>query len=425
VNLLLLSISITGNFMAQRTDAYTLHHVKSQLKPALTEQIDKVLASTQGSLSKWNAIQDLLLKHKVAYTLESVRCDEFVVHPANRGGLGINPHECHRIGQSIKRTGADLSLLSKAVAFELPNFEPQLEPVLDFNKNLVALSKGLLGPVSGNERYMTVSCGHTTQFIKALLSRCVTTDGSTLGPEFAGSDLIFQQMIKKGWSWTILPYTVQTKYPKLPFLAQQALNSTNNSSNQISELEAAVSLHEFVSCGMSWDAAKEAVGSSNPPCLGYLDAVVKYTQKFSGGEGGPMLRYLDKFGKTYGPNKKVGGEFFEALVDLKLKGSTTFPFLRTAVLATNLAGDKIVDGIARFITKSDIDKLRANKMQSNVAEVEELLLEAWNLQALAVEAEEEQEVEALMAFGKLSVRCVLWLLGKKKSMGRLDFSWSF
>ena len=182
-----------------------------------------------------------------------------------------------------------------------------------------------------------------------------------------------------------------------------------------------------MSLGLSWDAAKEAVASSNPPCVSYLDAVMKYTQKFSGGDGGPMLRYLDKFAKTYGPNKKVGGEFFEALVDLKLKGSTTFPFLRTAVLATNLAGDKLVDGIARFITKSDIDKMRATKMQSNVIEIEEMLLEAWNLQSLAVEAEESQEVEALMAFGKLSIRCVLWLLGKKNpwedltSLGLADF----
>jgi hypothetical protein len=195
------------------------------------------------------------------------------------------------------------------VAFELPNLEPQLEPILDFNRNLVSLSKGLLAPVTGHERYMTVSCGHTTQFVKAVLAKCVNPEGTALGQEFAGSDANLAQMLKKGWSWTILPYTVQIKYPKLAFLAQQALNSTNNSSNQVSELEAAVSLHEFVSTGLTWEAAKVAVAACNPPCLEYVDVILKYTQKFSGGDGGPMLRYLDKFAKHYGPNKKVGGEF--------------------------------------------------------------------------------------------------------------------
>ena len=369
-------------------DAYTKQAERAFVKPELKEIIDQVLESKQGALSKWNAIQELLLKNKVAYKLEAVKCDQFIVHPANRGGLGLNPFEVHRIGANIKRTGADLSLLSKAVAFEAPLFDPQRQPIFDFNRSLHTLSKGLLAPVVGWERYMTVSCGHTAAFCKAVLAKCPTPDGGSLGLEFAGSDAAFLSMIKKGWNWIIIPDYVAREYPKLAFLAQQALNSTNNSANQVSELEAACSLHEYVDLGYSWEAAAQAVAASNPPCLEYLDVLSKYTQKFSGGSGGPMLRYLDKFAKAYGSNKRVGGEFFQALIDLKLKGSTTFPYLRTALLATNLLGNKVIDGIARFITKSDIDKLRANKLASEVVELEELLADSWSLMSLAVEARE-------------------------------------
>ena len=83
-----------------------------------------------------------------------------------------------------------------------------------------------------------------------------------------------------------------------------------------------------------------------------------------------MLRYLDKFAKAFGPNEKLGGVFLQALIDLKLKGSTPYPFLRTALMATNLAGNKIVDGIARFVIKADLDKLRSNKLCYAVAELE-------------------------------------------------------
>ena len=376
--------------MACRTDEYSKKALEAKLRPALVEEVDQILESGQGSLSKWNAIQDLLLKHKVAYTLESVKRDQFLVHPANRGGLGLNPHEVHRIGQNIKRTGADLDLLSKAVAFELPNFEPQRDPIDDFNRSLVQLSKGLLAPVSGTERYMTISCGHTTAFVKAVMHKCQAPDGSTLGHEFAGNDVNLQTMLRKGWSWVIIPHSVEIKWPKLAFLAQQALNSTNNSSNQVSELEAALSLQEFVSLGLDWEAAEKAVAALNPPCLEYLHILSKYVQRFSGGNSGPMLRYLDKFAKAFGPNKKLGGEFLQGLIDLKLKGSTPYPFLRTALMATNLAGDKIVDGIARFVTKADLDKLRSSKLHDIVAELEELLMDAWNLMSLAIEAERTQ-----------------------------------
>lgn len=385
----------------------------NELSAELTLKVEEVLASDMGALTKWNRIEELLLFLKVAYHVEAVKCDEFLVHPHNRGRLGLNPFDVHRIGSNIKRAGADMSLLTKAVAFEVSPLAAVSKEQFDFNRNLVAMSKGLLAPVNGSERFMTVGCGHTAAFIKCVLAGCMSPDGTKLTLEYAGHDMVLRNMINKGWGWTIIPHYVEKRFPNLPFVAQQALNAMNNAANQVSELEAACSLHEFVNLGNTWDVAVKAVAGANPPCSEYLDIISQYTQLHSGGEGGPMLKYLDKFAKAYGGSKKLGGEFFQALVDLRVKGTQAFPHLRTALLATNLAMPKNVDGFARFVTKSDVDRLKSPKQLTTIKDFEEMHNRAWlQVQQLITEQRIANHT-GIMIFGKMSIRMTLLLLNKK------------
>ena len=44
-------------------------------------------------------------------------------------------------------------------------------------------------------------------------------------------------MSEEGWEWEVVPRKVERAYPTFPSLAEQALNATNNVSNNQSELE--------------------------------------------------------------------------------------------------------------------------------------------------------------------------------------------
>ena len=59
--------------------------------PELIAEINFVLESKSGSLTKWNQIIKILLSYKIAYK-RIVKISEVTVHPTNRGGLGLNAH---------------------------------------------------------------------------------------------------------------------------------------------------------------------------------------------------------------------------------------------------------------------------------------------------------------------------------------------
>ena len=89
----------------------------------------------------------------------------------------------------------------------------------------------------------------------------------------------------------------------------------------------------------------------------HISVLAEYVLKFGGGEGVPMVRYLESFAKEYGGTRKLGGTFFQAVTQLQTPNKTsTFPMLRAAFVAANLIcpTDQVVDQHARLLTKSDI-----------------------------------------------------------------------
>ena len=112
----------------------------SSMEKEVVQKMQAILAKTLEEMavsSKWTAIVDLLVEHKVAYTLKEVPPTEFLVHPQNRGKLGINAYNAHRNGSVIYKIGADLQLLGKATAFELSHEEGPRNTALNFNRQLV------------------------------------------------------------------------------------------------------------------------------------------------------------------------------------------------------------------------------------------------------------------------------------------------
>lgn len=66
-------------------------------------------------MTAFKDIMDLLEEQKISYK-KPLEVEEIQVHPANRGGLGLNAFNAHRNGASIKSIGVDPDELAKAVA---------------------------------------------------------------------------------------------------------------------------------------------------------------------------------------------------------------------------------------------------------------------------------------------------------------------
>lgn len=64
----------------------------------------------------WAFLEQQGISYKSTMKPEAV-----LVHPKNRGGLLINPHNAHRNGSHICRVGANVQELHGAVCFEMQN----------------------------------------------------------------------------------------------------------------------------------------------------------------------------------------------------------------------------------------------------------------------------------------------------------------
>lgn len=226
-------------------------------------------------ITAWKDCVDRLLKDKVAKQIVA-EADEFMIHPSNRSGLGVNAYNVHRVGAMLSKIGVDPAELEKAVAFERMPTDPMRSSQVAFNQKLISSSKGMLAPMTGAERFCSVGTGHTTQFFKAVKAGCSTPEPTLADPtsrkmnaETLSKDVRFHDALKKGWRWTVLPWQAEVTWPHLPDLAQRALNASNNVASLMSELEVCVSIAEFAELmppGSSFGDCVDAVKMNQPPC---------------------------------------------------------------------------------------------------------------------------------------------------------------
>ena len=136
------------------------------LLAAVSAKIREYVQADLGPLQKWKHIQDLLVSQNVAYHTVA-KAEAFVVHQRNRAGTLINPYAMHSKGLQIVQSGADMSLL-QSVCFELsPDSLKKEAQVKKFTE--LCTTCEYMPKVSGAERYASLSSGHTSQFIKAIL----------------------------------------------------------------------------------------------------------------------------------------------------------------------------------------------------------------------------------------------------------------
>ena len=396
---------------------------KHELVAAVTAIVDSEMAP----LTKWTRIVAELKVANIVYTMDDVSPKLMLVHPDNRSKLGVNAFNAHRTGAHIHKVGADVEQLKKATCFEMCPTEPLRSVQVDFNDRLVRLSDGMLAPVNGSERFLSVSCGHTASFCKAALASCKTPQktvadsaGRLNSQTLSQNDPAMKAMLEKGWSWTVVPWQCEATWPTLPDIAQRALNASNNAASQASELEVAASIAEFAAVHqqmhgqVDWGKCAAEATSGLPPCIDYVSTIVIYVRLYAGGDGAPMVKYLDDFAKKYSGYKRLGEEFMKAVAETSFGPSRLMPHLRTAFIATNLISPKVVDGVAKLLVKSDVERLKAKDKTDIVNSVESDFAAAWAIAEGLWNSDGATRDRLYPVIGRFHCRAVLLLTGKGK-----------
>ena len=171
-----------------------------------------------GPRAAWKAICEVLDAEGITYFLHNVNVDDIIVHPKNRGGLGLNAFNVQSNFEKIKRVGADKRLLQDAAAMEMPPLGAAREEAFEFNRRLVARSGGMLAPVSGRERLQSLGTGHCAAGFKAARAGCKTStsladsNGCYSRSALSQDDLPMKDLIDNGWSFVGLCVLHPTPY---------------------------------------------------------------------------------------------------------------------------------------------------------------------------------------------------------------------
>jgi len=370
--------------------------------------------------------QDLvtcLKKHLMCYRSPKLHPSLFLTHLKNRGGLLLSPHNAHKNAANMYAAAADLEALSNAWAIELPSEGKLREIIIQKNQRLIEKAEGLLAQINHAERFSSVGCGHTVAWCKHADAGGSTpekklqmSDSDKIDLQKIFQDRNFKIMITEGWEWWIVYAEVDSAFPQFAVIAQQALNTRNHIANTVGELEVCMTLaNSLKDAGLKDEADWKGLLTSNieslcAPCAHYSGILLEYILKYGGGDDACLIQFIDSSAKQFRANIALGETFWRALVDTEFYDKTCkYPMVRTAMIISNLTGGKVEDGVARLLSKTDIQRAAGKPKAGESREIEQVLQDAWQIVQAA------SDVDAcIKPLGQLFARLGLKLLGIEK-----------
>ena len=218
----------------------------------------------------------------------------------------------------------------------------------------------------------------------------------------------------KGFDWTVTSSIVEDELPTLPQFAQRAKNSSNAVFKSQTELELCSEVlvaHQETGeecVGLAKRLALDPKLSNLAPILG------EWCSKFAGRKDGPLLKFLQQMSIDFGSGTACGFEFWESVTKTNLGTSSSFPFVRASLLVANLTTQKVVDGCGRLCVAADVMKLKKVK---ELEELEDMLAKGRE----KVHSQLGSDADRYKMFGRLCLRCILFILKKK---GRESQVWN-
>ena len=341
------------------------------ISETVKKNVEKILGSGEPVLVTVQKLTSFLLESGLAYKA-LIKPGEVLVHPQNRSGSMLSAVDCWAKGMRMWKVGVRKELLTESFAFELALCPQARNEQLAANRALVANTPQLLAPLTGKERFLSVSSSHTTAWLKAVEAGCQAPGDDHVLQLRQGeerSDAIIG-LLNQGWTWIVFSAAVEAEWKQLPSWLQLALNSTNSNAKQLSEVECAAQLAQGLQQGQSLKLALEVVKACDTACKSSLDCIAKYVSKFAGGKDAPIITFLSKFGslvewhifwggflaqsgyyagclchfwslhpgKSYG-TLMVGEEMMRAISSFEMKNSDNLlPFLRASMCLGSMQG---------------------------------------------------------------------------------------
>ncbi|CAK9100239.1 unnamed protein product, partial [Durusdinium trenchii] len=278
-----------------------------------------------------------------------------LLDPANTTGVHVKLEKILVFLEKVLQSGLKKDLLPpNSLGIEIAVGPEERSKQLRANQQMIGQRKGMLAPLQGGERFLSLASSHFNQFCRALDHGRTKADGTQLHmtPEI-------KALVESGWQWTMLKAEAAVMFPDLPAFCSMSMNAHNSNTILTNELEAMMelaALHRSKASGHSL-----LVGEEN------INLLAHYNFRLPGCQ---------------------------------------LNFLRIALLATILSSKRHQDGISKLVFKSDFDKLKG---KSTTLAMEDLLSQGWaSCQKVANKALNE------MSFGKFCVRLVLHALQKEK-----------
>lgn len=141
-----------------------------------------------------------------------------LVHCQNRAGKMVNSFDVHEKGYQALKVGWSLEKLGQSYCFELPQSLEARDRQVKAMKLLVDSSEGRLAPLTGAERFVSVSSSHMSQFCRSVGAGCKTEEENLLAINKTLSleslmlefqDMSFQTAVTAGWNWHCISSAVQ------------------------------------------------------------------------------------------------------------------------------------------------------------------------------------------------------------------------
>ena len=379
---------------------------------------------------KLQRIVHYCVKENIASYIDNLTADLFCIHPDNRSSLLLDWFKMHSNGANIKKAGANEARLQESVAFELSHNLTEKAAQLNSNRKLVKDSGGHVAPVTGKERWISVGASHFTQFVKGAgvgvktpIAELQDANGCLQNAILEKDDEFFANLIKRGWRWLIFPAQAQVAWPTLPSFLQFAYNAGNSLFTPKSEMECMMDIIRMAEASETttseeYYAIAQQVGKAMPECNAYINTIADFARLFAN-ETSDAKELFD-FANAFGESRKIGEEFFKAIVEASFYGGKPNTKIRKACVAANLTSSKVIDGVSRLLVKSDIAKL--TKLSSECGVIENAITEAGDSLAHAVKLRKLPAECSRDILFRFMIRLVLHALGKgTKSFDSRDF----
>ena len=358
-----------------------------------------------------------ILQQKGLLYEQQIHASLLVVHHQNRSGMMLNSFDCHKTGVAALKVGWQEAKLSESLCFEISADNHKKETQLDAMRGLVVGAENRLAPVSGKERFRTVSSSHISQFAKAVhFGQCSSElpelkqfTVEALHMQFKDDE--FARLVRHGWTWRVISSHVEDSCPWLPQLLQHSLNTDHGIGQTPTEIEVALNVaFHYKSLG-SLEQAVKMCSSSCP--LSYLQAIATFAKNFGGGQDFPLLHFLQSVQKLLGASLFLGEEFMTCLSQLDFKcKSSTFPMLRCAAICANISSPKSQDKVGKLLFVTDLQKLKSLVKQGDkLATAEAMVKLCWE-QVYKIDPKFEDK-EAVKILARLCIRTVLFLCNKQ------------